>query len=77
MYTRPHLTDTELNKWLKKIKTKKAVLIIDCCYAGGIAKKGARVRGSGNIPIPKENDSIVLTRRRRRLLSEQGCYWFV
>ncbi len=60
MYARPHITDDELNEWLKKIKTKKAVFIFDCCFSGGIAKKGAKVRGNKNIPIPKGNDSVVL-----------------
>ncbi|MDH5721341.1 MAG: caspase family protein [Spirochaetia bacterium] len=60
MFFRPHVSDEELNEWLKDIKTKKAILIFDACYSGGFAKKGAQVRGSGNIPIPEGYDSVVL-----------------
>ena len=60
MHTRPHITDDELNDWFNKIKTKKAIIIFDCCYSGGIAKKGAKVRGNANIPIPKGADSLVV-----------------
>lgn len=60
MYNRPHLSDDELSDWFAKIETKKAVIIVDACFSGGIAKKGAKVRGEGNIPIPEGRDSVVL-----------------
>lgn len=60
MYNRPHVTDDELNSWLKKVKTEKTVFIIDCCFSGGIAKKGAATRGNGNIPIPEGQNSVVI-----------------
>ncbi|RME92650.1 MAG: caspase family protein [Candidatus Hydrogenedentota bacterium] len=60
MFYRPHVSDDELSDWFSKIKTKKTVIIFDCCFSGGIAKKGARVRGNGNIPIPDDKDSTVL-----------------
>ncbi len=60
MFNRPHVSDDELNDWLKQVKTQKAVIILDACFSGGIAKKGASVRGAGNIPIAEGENSAVL-----------------
>ncbi len=60
MYQRPHISDDELSEWFGKVKTKKAVIILDCCFSGGIAKKGAATRGAGNVPIPNGQDYAVL-----------------
>ncbi len=60
MYNRPHISDDELSQWFSQVKTKKAVIILDCCFSGGIAKKGQAVRGNGSIPIPEGSDSVVL-----------------
>jgi hypothetical protein len=60
MFQRPHVSDDELSDWFGKLRTKKAVIILDCCFSGGIAKKGAATRGAGNIPIPEGQDYAVL-----------------
>lgn len=60
MFQRPHVSDDELSEWFSKLKTKKAVIILDCCFSGGIAKKGAATRGAANIPIPEGQDYAVL-----------------
>lgn len=60
MFQRPHVSDDELSQWFGKLKTKKAVIILDCCFSGGIAKKGAATRGAGNVPIPQGQDYAVL-----------------
>jgi len=60
MFQRPHVSDDELSEWFGKLKTKKAVIILDCCFSGGIAKKGAATRGAGNVPIPAGQDYAVL-----------------
>ncbi len=60
MYQRPHVGDDELSEWLEKIKTKNALVVIDACFSGGLAKKGENVRGAENIPIPEGADSVVL-----------------
>jgi len=60
MFSRPHVSDDELSDWFKKLKTKKAVIILDCCFSGGIAKKGAATRGAANVPIPEGQDYTVL-----------------
>lgn len=60
MFQRPHVSDDELSDWFKKLKTKKAVIILDCCFSGGIAKKGAATRGAANVPIPEGQDYTVL-----------------
>ena len=60
MYRRPHLPDNLLDKWVRKIKTKKLVWIFDCCYSGGIAGKGKRSRGSGPIPIARKQRGKVI-----------------
>lgn len=58
-YDRPHLPDDELNKYLEKIKSPKTVFIFDCCFSGGIAKKGKATRGSADVPIPEGSDGTV------------------
>lgn len=60
MFQRPHVSDDELSEWFGKLRTKKAVIILDCCFSGGIAKKGAATRGAGNVPIPEGQDYAVL-----------------
>jgi hypothetical protein len=58
-YDRPHLSDDELNEYLKSIKSPKTVLVLDCCFSGGIAKKGKMTRGNGDIPIPEGSQGVV------------------
>lgn len=58
-YDRPHLSDDELNEYLKAIKTEKAVFALDCCYSGGIAKKGKATRGDKEVPIPDGKQGTV------------------
>lgn len=58
-YDRPHLPDDELNKYLEKVKSPKTVFIFDCCFSGGIAKKGKATRGSADVPIPEGSDGTV------------------
>ncbi len=58
-YDRPHLSDEELNDYLKAIKTSKTVFAFDCCYSGGIAKKGKMTRGDKEIPIPEGTKGVV------------------
>lgn len=58
-YDRPHLSDEELNQYLKRIKSPKTLFVFDCCFSGGIAKKGAKTRGDGAIPIPSGSDGTV------------------
>lgn len=58
-YNRPHLSDDELNDYLKEIKSPKTVFTLDCCFSGGIAKKGKNTRGSQNVPIPDSKDGTV------------------
>ena len=60
MYKRPHLPDNLLDKWVRKIKTKKLVWIFDACYSGGIAGKSKRTRGSGAIPIERGQQGKVI-----------------
>lgn len=60
MFQRPHVSDDELSQWFGKLRTKKAVIILDCCFSGGIAKKGAATRGAANVPIPEGQDYAVL-----------------
>ena len=60
MFQRPHVSDDELSQWFGKLRTKKAVIILDCCFSGGIAKKGAATRGASNVPIPEGQDYAVL-----------------
>jgi len=60
MYNRPHVSDDELSKWFKKIKAPKSMIVLDACFSGGVAKKGRKTRGSGNIPIPKGQESVVI-----------------
>lgn len=58
-YDRPHISDEELNEYLSEIKSPKTVLVMDCCYSGGIAKKGKNTRGAAEIPIAQGNDGLV------------------
>lgn len=60
MFERPHISDDLLNDWLAKVKTKKAIIIFDCCFAGGIAKKGQAARGQGDIPMKEGQEMVVL-----------------
>ncbi len=59
MYNRPHISDKELNDWLAVVKGKK-VWVFDCCFSGGIVKKGKNTRGAGDIPIPENSPGVVL-----------------
>ncbi|MDF3819835.1 caspase family protein [Leptospira sp. 96542] len=58
-YDRPHISDEELNEFLSNIKSPKTVLVMDCCYSGGIAKKGKNTRGAAEVPIAQGNDGVV------------------
>lgn len=58
-YDRPHISDDELNNYLSKIKSPKTLFVLDCCYSGGIAKKGLSTRGASPVPIPEGADGIV------------------
>ncbi|MBI3395202.1 MAG: caspase family protein [Spirochaetia bacterium] len=58
MFERPHVSDDQLNTWLKGIKSKKTVWIFDCCFSGGIVKKGRR--GMGDIPQGKDSPGTVI-----------------
>jgi hypothetical protein len=58
-FDRPHLSDDELNEYLKSIKTSKTVFAFDCCYSGGIAKKGKKTRGDREVPIPTGSNGVV------------------
>lgn len=58
-YDRPHLSDDELNEYLKEIKSPKTLFAFDCCFSGGIAKKGAKIRGNADIPIPADKDGVI------------------
>ncbi|MCB1156245.1 MAG: caspase family protein, partial [Leptospiraceae bacterium] len=58
-YDRPHLADDELNDYLKEIKSPKTLFAFDCCFSGGIAKKGQKTRGNAEIPIPEGSQGTV------------------
>ncbi len=58
-YDRPHISDEELNEFLSEINSTKTVLVMDCCYSGGIAKKGKNTRGAADVPIAQGNDGVV------------------
>jgi uncharacterized caspase-like protein len=58
MFDRPHVSDKELNEWLKGIKTPNVTLILDCCFSGGIAKKGRR--GVGDVPVSESAAGTVI-----------------
>lgn len=58
-YDRPHLYDDELNGYLEKIKSPKTILALDCCFSGGIAKKGKKTRGDKEVPIPDGVQGVV------------------
>lgn len=59
MYNRPHVSDKELNDWMQGIKAK-VVWVFDCCFSGGIVKKGKETRGTGDIPIPENSPGTVI-----------------
>jgi hypothetical protein len=58
-YDRPHISDEELNEFLSQVKSTKTVMVMDCCYSGGIAKKGKNTRGAADVPIAQGNDGVV------------------
>lgn len=58
-FDRPHISDEELNEYLSNIKSPKTVLVMDCCYSGGIANKGKNTRGAAEVPIAQGNDGVV------------------
>lgn len=58
-YDRPHISDDELNSYLSKINSPKTLMMLDCCYSGGIAKKGKNTRGSSPVPIPEGSNGVV------------------
>lgn len=58
-YDRPHISDEELHEFLSNIKSPKTVLVMDCCYSGGIANKGKNTRGAAEVPIAQGNDGVV------------------
>lgn len=58
MFDRPHVSDKELNEWLKGIRTPHVTLILDCCFSGGIAKKGRR--GVGDVPVSEGAEGTVV-----------------
>lgn len=58
MFDRPHVSDKELNEWLKGIRTPNVTLILDCCFSGGIAKKGRR--GIGDVPVSDNSGGTVI-----------------
>lgn len=58
MFDRPHVSDEQINEWMKGIKTQRVAFIFDCCYSGGIAKKGRK--GAGDIPVAPGSDGIVI-----------------
>ncbi|MDH4221054.1 MAG: caspase family protein, partial [Candidatus Aminicenantes bacterium] len=57
MYDRPHVSDKNLDIWLKGIKTDNTVWIFDACFSGGIVKKGRR--GMGNIPVDSAGGKVI------------------
>ncbi len=58
MFDRPHVPDDQLNTWLAKVKTKKFVWIFDCCFSGGIVKKGKR--GMNDVPVAPGGSGTVI-----------------
>ncbi|MBX7058946.1 MAG: caspase family protein [Leptospirales bacterium] len=64
MYERPHVPDNVLNTWVKKIHTDKLVWIFDCCFSGGLANRGQRARGTGQVPIDPGEQGRVLVNAR-------------
>lgn len=59
MYTRPHVSDKELNDWMEGIQGK-VVWVFDCCFSGGIVKKGKNTKGVGDIPVPEGSPGTVI-----------------
>ena len=66
MYDRPHVPDDKLNDWVSRIKTPKLVWIFDCCYSGGIARKGRKSRGAGEIPVSSGNGGTVIQNANKK-----------
>ncbi|MCB1175534.1 MAG: caspase family protein [Leptospiraceae bacterium] len=60
MYDRPHVPDDTLNDWVSRIKTPRLAWVFDCCYSGGIARKGRKTRGEGVIPVSANNGGTVI-----------------
>ena len=58
MFDRPHVPDDQLNTWLKKINTTKFLWVFDCCFSGGIVKKGKR--GMNDVPVPPGGTGTVI-----------------
>ncbi len=58
-FDRPHLSDDELNEYLRTIKSPKTLFVFDCCFSGGIAKKGKATRGDKEVPIPDGKQGTV------------------
>lgn len=58
-FDRPHISDKELNSYVNRIRSPKTVFVLDCCYSGGIARKGRNTRGSSPIPIPEGSNGVV------------------
>lgn len=59
-YDRPHISDEDLNDYLSAIRSTKTIFVFDCCYSGGIAKKGKNTRGNAEVPIAQGSDGVVL-----------------
>lgn len=60
MFNRPHVTDAQLNVWLRSIRSPKTVFIFDACFSGGIARKGNQTRGEGEVPIAGNEPGAVI-----------------
>ena len=58
MFDRPHVPDDTLNTWLAKIKTTKFLWVFDCCFSGGIVKKGKR--GMNDVPMAPGGGGTVI-----------------
>jgi len=58
MFERPHVSDDQLNQWLRGIRTQKTAFVFDACFSGGIAKKGTR--GASDIPVPQGAPGTVI-----------------
>ena len=56
----PHITDKEFHSYIDEIKTDKTVLILDCCFSGGLNKKGKITRGFQDVPIGQGVNGIVI-----------------
>jgi len=72
MYDRPHVPDNTLDEWVREIPTKKLVWIFDCCYSGGIAKKGKNTRGQGDVPVNPDQPGKVIQNGRDMYFDEKA-----